>query len=64
MCYNVVIFGALMSPEIQKYLRIHFFKIKVGVFFTTSRNFLHGALVSFGGAATLWCHKTISYDAT
>ena len=41
-----------------------FSKKKVGVFFTTSRNFLHGGLVSFGGAATLWCHKTISYDAT
>ena len=36
----------------KKYLRINFFSKKiVGVFFTTSRNFLHGGLISFGGAA-------------
>ena len=56
MRYNgVIFFGALMSPEIQKkYLWINFFQKKiVGVFFTTSRNFLHGGLISFGGAAKL-----------
>ena len=47
-------FGALMSPEIQKIPKDHFFSKKiVGVFFTTSRNFLHGGLISFGGAAKL-----------
>ena len=56
MCYNGAMFWCSEvtgnPPKIPE--DPLFFKKIVGVFFTTPRSFLHGGLISFGGATKLW----------